>query len=150
VEYAERLFVPLRWWVQATMLVATFWLALVVAVPPVAAFGITAAIIALLAAAFLRYGAMQIRVADGELRAGRAHLPLTYVGEVTPLDGEQTRLLAGRDANARAHLAMRPYVKRSVRIEITDPADPTPYWLVSTRKPKQLAAALGWAHKPTA
>lgn len=142
MEYAERLFVPLRWWVQATMLVATFWLALVVAVPAIAAFGITAAIAALVAAGFLRYGSMPVRVADGELRAGRAHLPLAYVGEVTPLDKEETRLLAGRDANAHAYLAMRPYVKRAVRVEVTDPADPAPYWLVSTRRPKQLAAAL--------
>lgn len=142
MEYAERLFVPLRWWVQATMLVATFWLALVVAVPPVAAFSIIAVIAALVAAGFLRYGAIRVQVADGELRAGRAHLPLGYVGAVTPLDKEQTRLLAGRDANARAYLAMRPYVKRSVRIDVNDPQDPTPYWLVSTRRPKQLAAAL--------
>src|SRR5690349_1676368 len=124
------------------MLVATFWLALVVAVPPVAAFSIIAAIAALVVAGFLKYGALAVRVADGELRAGRAHLPLQYVGAVTPLDKEQTRLLAGRDANARAYLAMRPYVKRAVRIDVADAADPTPYWLVSTRKPKQLAAAL--------
>lgn len=142
MEYTERLFVPLRWWVQATMLVATFWLALVVAVPLLAANLIVGAIAALVAAAFVRFGAFRVEVVDGQLRAGRAHLPLTYVGEVTPLDKEQTRLLAGRDANARAHLAMRPYVKRSVRVEITDPADPTPYWLISTRRPKQLAAAL--------
>ncbi|HSX69162.1 DUF3093 domain-containing protein [Nocardioides sp.] len=142
MEYTERLFVPLRWWVQATMLVATFWLALVVAVPLLAANLIVGAMAALVAAAFVRFGAFRVEVVDGQLRAGRAHLPLTYVGEVTPLDKEQTRLLAGRDANARAHLAMRPYVKRSVRVEITDPADPTPYWLISTRRPKQLAAAL--------
>lgn len=142
MEYTERLFVPLRWWVQATMLVATFWLALVVAVPLLAANLIVGVIAALVAAAFLRFGAFRVEVADGELRAGAAHLPLTYVGEVTPLDKEQTRFLAGRDADARAHLAMRPYVKRSVRVEITDPVDPTPYWLISTRRPRQLAAAL--------
>lgn len=142
MEYTERLFVPLRWWVQATMLVATFWLALVVAVPLLAANLIVGTIAALVAAAFVRFGAFRIDVSGGELRAGRAHVPLSYVGDVMPLDKEQTRLLAGRDANARAHLAMRPYVKRSVRVAITDPADPTPYWLVSTRRPKQLAAAL--------
>ena len=31
--YRERLNVPLRWWVQATMFLATLWLALVVALP---------------------------------------------------------------------------------------------------------------------
>jgi hypothetical protein len=44
--------------------------------------------------------------------------------------------VAGRDADARAYLLLRPYLKRAVRVEITDPADPTPYWLVSTRHPK--------------
>lgn len=142
MDYAERLFVPLRWWVQATMLVATFWLALVVALPPAAAFGITAAIAALVAAGFLRYGSARIMVADGQLHAGRAHLSTAYVGAVTPLDKDAARLVAGRDADARAYLLLRPYAKRAVKVEITDRADPTPYWLLSTRHPKRLAAAL--------
>ena len=37
VPYSERLYVPLRWWVQATMLLATLWLAFVVAMPAWAA-----------------------------------------------------------------------------------------------------------------
>jgi len=142
VDYAERLFVPLRWWVQATMLVATFWLALVVALPLAAAFAITAAIAALVAVGFLRYGSARITVGDGVLHAGRAHLPTAYVGEVTPLDKDAARLTAGRDADARAYLLLRPYAKRAVKVEITDPADPAPYWLLSTRHPQRLAAAL--------
>jgi HAMP domain-containing protein len=142
VEYAERLTVPLRWWVQATMLIATFWLALAVAVPPVAAFSITGAACLLMAAGFLRYGASRIEVHGNELRAGRAHIATAYVGVVTPLDKEQARLAAGRDADARAFLLLRPYLKRAVRVEINDPADPTPYWLISTRHPKRLARAL--------
>ena len=47
------------------------------------------------------------------------------------------------DADARAYLLLRPYLKRAVRVEIADPADPTPYWLVATRHPETLAAALG-------
>ena len=34
VRYRERLSVPLRWWVQATMFLATLWLAFIVATPP--------------------------------------------------------------------------------------------------------------------
>ena len=37
---------------------------------------------------------------------------------------------------------LRPYLSRAVRIGIDDPADPTPYWLVSSRRPDRLAAAL--------
>jgi hypothetical protein len=33
-------------------------------------------------------------------------------------------------------------VKTAVKIEISDPSDPTPYWIISTRKPIQLASAL--------
>ena len=29
-----------------------------------------------------------------------------------------------------------------VKIDITDPSDPTPYWLTSTRRPEELVAAL--------
>ena len=54
----------------------------------------------------------------------------------------QTRRVAGRDADVRAYLLLRPYVQRAVRIEVVDPADPTPYWLVSTRHPERLAQAL--------
>ena len=42
VEYDERLSVPLRWWVQGTMLVASLWLAVVVALPSPAAWAVTA------------------------------------------------------------------------------------------------------------
>jgi hypothetical protein len=142
VEYAERLTVPLRWWVQGTMMVATLWLAVVVAMPVLAAAIVALVAGGLLAAVLLSYGSARIQVAGGEFQAGRAHIPTAYVGSVTPLDAEATRLIAGRDADARAYLLLRPYLKRSVRVEITDPADPTPYWLIATRHPTQLAAAL--------
>jgi hypothetical protein len=140
--YRERLGVPLRWWVQGTMLVATFWLAVVVAVPGVGAWVITAIAMALLCSAFWSYGAARITV-DGEtFRAGRAHIGAEHVGTATPLDAGEARHLAGAGADARAFLLLRPYLKRAVRVEITDPADPAPYWLVATRRPEELAGAL--------
>jgi hypothetical protein len=124
------------------MLVATLWLAVVVALPPPAAWVITAIAMTLLCAGLWAYGAARIGV-DGEtFRAGRAHIAATYVGSATPLDADETRRIAGRDADARAYLLLRPYLKQAVRVEITDPADPAPYWLVSTRRPEELTAAL--------
>ncbi len=58
------------------------------------------------------------------------------------LDADATRRLAGVEADARAYLLLRPYLKRAVRVDVTDPADPAPYWLLSTRQPDELAAAL--------
>ncbi len=142
VTYRERLGVPLRWWVQGTMLVATLWLALIVAVPGAVAWPVTGAALALMAACFLSYGGARVEVADGQLRAGRAHIAGRHLGAADALDPEQTRRVAGTEADARAYLVLRPYLKRAVKVEITDPADPAPYWLVCTRRPDELAVAV--------
>lgn len=142
MEFAERLRVPLRWWVQATMLVATLWLAVVVALPATAAWLVTAVAMAVAAAVLLTYGSARISVGDATLRAGRAHIPVALLGAATALDGDALRRAAGVDADARAFLLLRPYLSRGVRVEVLDPADPTPYWLLSSRRPDELVAAL--------
>ena len=140
--YAERLGVPLRWWVQGTMFVATLWLAVVVALPPVAAWLVTAIALGLLVSWLWTYGSARLVVAGGSFRAGRAHIGAEHLGAATALDAEETRRTAGVEADARAYLLLRPYLKRAVKVEITDPADPAPYWLVCTRHPEELARAL--------
>jgi Protein of unknown function (DUF3093) len=143
VEYAERLTVPLRWWVQGTMLVATLWLAVVVALPALAATAVTVVALGLLVLGFMSYGAARVAVEDGWFRAGRARIAMQHLGAVEALDAEATRRTAGVDADARAYLLLRPYLKRAVKVEITDPTDPAPYWLVSTRHADALVRALG-------
>ena len=140
--YAERLHVPLRWWVQATMLLASLWLAFVVAMPAWVAFTITGALLMLTYGFFGWIGSAQVAVRDGELHAGPAHISLGLIGPVEPLDVQETRRVHGVDADARAFLLTRPYLKRAVKVTLADPADRTPYWLVSTRHPRELAAAL--------
>ena len=141
--YDERLGVPLRWWALATMFLASMLLAFLVATPLWVALAGTAVLVILVLTLFLGYGAARISVHDGVLTAGRARIPLVHVGEVVSLDADDTRRLAGRDADARAYLLLRPYLKRAVKVEITDPADPAPYWLVSTRHADALVRALG-------
>jgi len=142
VHYSERLTVPLRWWVQGTMLVATLWLAVAVAAAALVAAVVTLFAFGLMAAVFLSYGGARITVSDSEFRAGPAHIATGLVGPALALDADATRRTAGVDADARAFLLLRPYLKRAVRVTITDPADPAPYWLVSTRHPDRLAEAL--------
>ena len=60
-----------------------------------------------------------------------------------PLDAAGTRARSGVEADARAHLVLRPWVSTTVELTLADPADPVPYWLVSTRRPGALASALG-------
>lgn len=140
--YRERLHVPLRWWVQATMFLATVWLAFIVALPGWLAWGATVAMLAFVYGMFLWIGGVTIEVRDGVLYAGPARIALQHLGTPEPLDKDETRRVLGVDADARAYLVTRPYVSRAVKVPIEDPADPCPYWLLSTRHPRQLAAAL--------
>ena len=145
VLYEERLRVPLRWWVQATMFVASVWLAFIVALPAVVAWSASALLGVSVVGLFLGYGAATLRVADGEFFAGRARIPVGLLASPVALDAETTKRLIGVEANARAYLLLRPYLKRSVQVAVADPADPAPYWLVSTRNPDALVAALSRA-----
>ncbi len=108
------------------------WLSLpVTAVTAVAVFG-----------GLLAYGSAPVRLDNEGLMAGRAQLPYWAMGDVSALDSAETHGLLGPAADRRAFLVVRGYVPAAVRIDISDPADPTPYWLVSTRRPESLARAL--------
>ncbi|WP_258726975.1 DUF3093 domain-containing protein [Cellulomonas sp. NS3] len=87
----------------------------------------------------------RVRVQDGELTAGRARIPLALLGDARALDRDETRAALGPGLDARAYVCLRAWAGTAVRVEVRDPQDPTPYWLVSTRRPAELAAALGGA-----
>ena len=143
--FEETLRVPLRWWGQATMFVAALWLAFIVAMPEGmawVAWAATGVVAGLTLALLLGYGSARLRVADGVFHAGHAHIAVGLLAGPVAHDAETTRRLIGVDADARAYLLLRPYLKCSVQVMVDDPADPVPYWLVSTRRPEDLVAAL--------
>ncbi len=84
----------------------------------------------------------RVEVSLDELRAGAAHVPLSLLGDVTPLSGEALRSALGPELDARAYVCLRGWVHGAVRLDLDDPDDPTPYWIVSTRNPSALCAAL--------
>ena len=143
--YVEQLRVPLRWWAIATMFWASVALALLVALPIVVACLLVGFFSGLTALVFVAYGAARVTVVDGVFEAGRARIPVHLLAAPELLDAAGTRRVAGVDADARAYLLIRPYITQSVRVQVTDPADPTPYWLVSTRHPRTLVAELSAA-----
>jgi hypothetical protein len=132
----------MRWWAITTMFWASVLLALLVALPPAVAYGSGGLIAALVVAVLVGYGGARVSVTDGVFAAGRARIPVRFLRDPEPLDAAATKAVAGVDADARAYLVLRPYVRTAVRVHLTDPADPTPYWLVSTRHPRALAAEL--------
>ena len=77
--------------------------------------------------------------------AGRAQIDASYLGEVTVLSRDQMRAAFGRDADVRAWSLYRSHARGCVRVQILDPRDPAPYWLVCTNDPESLAHAIASA-----
>lgn len=102
------------------------------------------AAVALVIALLLWRASPSIGVQERMLTVDRARLPVQVISAVEVLDRPQTELAMGPDLDARAHLRHRGWAKSSVRIWLDDPDDPTPYWLISTRRPSELAEALGY------
>lgn len=124
--------------------VAAGLLALVILLPVHAVAAVLAGVaVAAAGVAWLLVGAPRLTVQDGELCAGRAHVPVTLLGEPTVLPSRDLmRAELGGRLDARAHVLLRAWIPTGVRVPLHDPADPTPYWLLSTRRPEELAAAL--------
>jgi Protein of unknown function (DUF3093) len=139
-EYREQLRVPVAWWLLAvpTVLVLGGEFYEVLSSPwPLVIIGCLAAACTMILVLLSR---AQIDVRDGALTAGAEVLPLTAVNEVIALDERQSARLRGPRADPAAHLYSRPYLKQSVYLAINDPR--VPYWLIGTRHPAQLAAAV--------
>jgi hypothetical protein len=79
---------------------------------------------------------------DKHLKVGRMRIPLTVLASAEEIEREALKDLIGPKADARAQLFIRGYIKTAVKIQISDPLDPTPYVVISTRRPKELAVAL--------
>jgi hypothetical protein len=150
--FADRLTVPLWWWPIAFAVLAPvaveghmalrglpIWLAYLILSP-------------LPAWALLSLGRHRVEVvgpADGadpervELRVGRAHLPSNFVSRTAAIPPSAKSAALGRQLDPAAYVSHRPWVGPMVLLVLDDPDDPTPYWLVSTREPERLLAALG-------
>jgi len=140
--YRERLRVPASYWVLgllcAAILGSTLWAGFSAGIA-IAVYAVTGGGCA---AALLIWGGSSVEVADGALRAGKAVLPLQAAGEVTPLDEAQAGAMRGPRADPAAFMLIRPYLKLAVYIEVSGRPAAPPYWLVGTRHPAELAAAI--------
>jgi len=108
-----------------------------------AALGWTLGILIIgLAWAWLLGSAPLIRVDERVLRAGRARLPREFIANPIALDG---RGISHERAHGdvRTFMVLRPGTTRhAVLLDVTDPADPHPRWIVQTRRPQALIEAL--------
>jgi hypothetical protein len=137
--YRETLRVPAIWWVIGLGAAVTVWWVCFVVTPAWVAWAAGLGALALVAWMLLQYGSARVEAGTDGLRAGRALLPWAHVGPSVALDKAGTRRQLGTDADARAYLLLRGYCPGSVMVYVDDEADPTPYWLISSRHPQHLA-----------
>lgn len=138
--YRERLW-PAAWVFLATALVIPA--SLLVFLPISTTAGIVCAVVL--------YGAIVttllvttpiVDVDDALFTAGRARLPRSAIASVASFTGHEATAQRGTQLDARAWLLLRGWIPGVVKVRLDDPSDPTPYWLVSTRHPAELANAL--------
>ena len=85
----------------------------------------------------------RLEVSDGWLTAGRARIDLEHVGMVVGHRGPAAREQLGPGFDARSYQCIRGWIDPVLTVQITDPEDATPYWIISTRDPEAVLAALG-------
>lgn|SRR5699024_16260 len=100
------------------------------------------AVMTLIVIALLALWAPRISVANGQLRAGAAVIDVAWLGDGEVLKGEVLRQAMGPGLDARTWTCVRPWMRKAVFIENTDPRDPAPAWIISSRRPQQLLAAI--------
>lgn len=86
--------------------------------------------------------ALPIAVDDETLTVGRFRLERDYIATAEAYEGEAAQRVQGPDADHTALLQTRPYTSGLVRVVLDDPADPHRSWLISTRRPQELAEAV--------
>jgi hypothetical protein len=141
VTHVEHLRPPILWWVVLVLVAATFVIAVAVFLPG------WAVLVSLLVAAVVVVGLVAaftatVRVTGDGLSVGRSTIEWRYVGPVTALEADEVRRRMGPGADPRAFLAYRSFAEQAVEITVDDPADPHPYWLVSTHDAPRLARAI--------
>ena len=81
-------------------------------------------------------------IQDDFLYVSQAKIDLKYLKNAKALTEAEFKKLIGADADPAAFLATNFWVKTAVKIEVNDKTDPTPYWLISSRRADELAKKL--------
>lgn len=120
-----------------------FPIGILTAAPFSLAFGVVVSVILFVGVCVaLVLTAPKIEVTPTTLRVGKAQIERKYLGAISAYSGSPARAERGVNLDARAWTLFRGYIDPVVKIQITDPTDPTPYWLVSTRNAVELTKTL--------
>lgn len=150
VRYSERLWVPIYWWPIAFGV--TFLLALEIDMGIRAVPSFLPYLLLLLVPVWVLVWLSRLRVevvvprgGTAELMVGHAHLPIDVIARTAVVPASAKSAALGRQLDPAAYVQHRAWIRQMVLVVLDDPDDPTPYWLVSTRRPERLLEALAGA-----
>ncbi|MGX6602536.1 DUF3093 domain-containing protein [Micromonosporaceae bacterium Da 78-11] len=140
--FFERLRLSWWMWLAALAVDAIVGLEILLGFPTLASWVPFAVLLPLTAAGLLWAGRIAVAVTDAEFLVDDARLPLAVIADVIALDAAGKSEALGVGAHPLAFVIQRPWVGPAVQVLLDDPTDPTPYWVISTRRPVELASAL--------
>ncbi|WP_072687704.1 DUF3093 domain-containing protein [Rhodococcus marinonascens] len=147
--YSERLWVPIWWWAVGLFVAGLLAAEVHMGAPGLRAWLPYVLLLPLPVWGLIWLSRLRVEVVDEpngvHLKVGRAHLPVDVITRVAEVPGSAKSAALGRQLDPSAFVQHRVWVKSMVLIVLDDPEDPTPYWLVSTRRPAALLAAISRA-----
>jgi hypothetical protein len=147
VRYQERLRVPWWWWLPGFGLAALIALEVNQGVQALPDWVPYAVLLPVAAAVLMWFGRTDLRVVgddqnEAELWVGAAHLPVGVISRSAEVPRSAKSAALGSQLYHAAYVVHRAWIGPMVLLVLDDQDDPTPYWLVSCRRPDRVLAAL--------
>ena len=150
VRYQERLRVPWWWWPPGFGLAGLIALEADQGIDALPNWLAYAVLLPVAAAVLVWLGRVDVQVvststddgAETELWVGGAHLPVSVISRSAEVPRSAKSAALGRQLDPAAYVVHRAWIGPMILVVLDDPDDPTPYWLVSCRRPDRVLAAL--------
>ncbi|MGH3936390.1 MAG: DUF3093 domain-containing protein [Pseudonocardiaceae bacterium] len=140
--FDERLTVPWWWWLPGLGVAALLAAEVHMGYPGVRAWLPYLLIVPLAGVVLVRMGRRRVRLSGGELRVGPAHVHIRHLGRVQVIHPGAKQHALGPDLDPAAFVLHSAWIGPMLRVDLTDPRDPTPYWIFSVRRADELATLL--------
>ncbi|MGH3976298.1 MAG: DUF3093 domain-containing protein [Pseudonocardiaceae bacterium] len=140
--FDERLTVPWWWWPLGLGVAALLAAEVHMGYPGVRAWLPYLLTVPLAGVVLMRMGRRRVRLSGGELQVGLAHVPIRHLGQVQVIHPSVKQRPLGPDLDPAAFVLHSAWIGPMLRVEITDPRDPTPYWIFSVRRAEELSGLL--------
>jgi len=140
VIYSEGLYFSVKLWLLLLGFALIFYIAIWAALGNLPAMVATVLLIFLFVV--FNFKTSTIRISDKNLKVGFANIEITHLSEIRPIADFSKFRRVETVIDPAAYLYVKFWIKPAVKINLSDSADPTPFWLFSTRDPVKLTAAI--------